>query len=490
MGIGSSEGDYHDSPFEMAVDRHTKGDSKADDTGVVQPPQQVINQDFSSLDTMPSGAPQEPAGAFKSVAPIIPSGAFSPASLGSVEDNVIPLNAQSAEGAQYEPPEMPAKEALKAWTDYGNRPPEELNRRPMSPQSAKELEDHVKDLGEGFFNLHDPAAQDYLKTPHPDVDIMKVPLEGVFPDTKYQENDRLLYVKKRPLVSMDDSSPDSVAKGQMTAEDKQTAHDWIGRGMKMLGIGGGAMDLLEEGVRNTTGKLFFPMERLGEYRKSSEYSGNKPEGNTTEETNALRGLKNTEDNIDKLRKDMGLEPGARVTKGMVNRTIFPQEEGVDAEINAHATGFGGRIQSGQGPGRAPAISRAPEVKLEERIGSGPKGWETTAPTGERSFILRGADGKRVGSTDVTASADGKEVHVDYIEGYGKGGPNAIGPRAMRDIIKQLKTHFPEMETITGWRVSGARTAPGSKGEGPIKLNVKNIEPDEIYKPPPSLTRGQ
>lgn len=37
---------------------------------------------------------------------------------------------------------------------------------------------------------------------------------------------------------------------------------------------------------------------------------------------------------------------------MSEKKAFPQEEGLDAEINAHATGLGARIQSGQGPGKA------------------------------------------------------------------------------------------------------------------------------------------
>jgi len=51
-------------------------------------------------------------------------------------------------------------------------------------------------------------------------------------------------------------------------------------------------------------------------------------------------------------------------------------------------------------------------------------------------------------------------------------PNTMGPSLMRDIKRQLKELYPEYETITGMRVSGAREAAGVTDKSQMKPVVK------------------
>lgn len=56
----------------------------------------------------------------------------------------------------------------------------------------------------------------------------------------------------------------------------------------------------------------------------------------------------------------------------------------------------------------------------------------------------------------------KDIHVGLIEMNSGTSP---GTKDIRNILAQLKQHFPEAETISGLRVSGARTGQYSKGMG-------------------------
>jgi len=62
--------------------------------------------------------------------------------------------------------------------------------------------------------------------------------------------------------------------------------------------------------------------------------------------------------------------------------------------------------------------------------------------------------------------DPKTLHVEMIRAldphnpnmlaYGKDIPNLLGLKEMRTLIPQIKQHFPDVEKIEGYRISGAR----------------------------------
>lgn len=70
------------------------------------------------------------------------------------------------------------------------------------------------------------------------------------------------------------------------------------------------------------------------------------------------------------------------------------------------------------------------------------------------FDLLDGEGKRVGDIQLTYDEAKQDLHVEYVRH--DEGPGAFGPRAVRDLARQLKAEFPEAKTISGIRVSGAR----------------------------------
>ena len=69
------------------------------------------------------------------------------------------------------------------------------------------------------------------------------------------------------------------------------------------------------------------------------------------------------------------------------------------------------------------------------------------------------NGKDVGQLWVSPDSATKQLHVDMINGVSGFYANSFGPSLIRDIKRQLKEMYPEYETITGHRVSGARYSP-------------------------------
>lgn len=79
------------------------------------------------------------------------------------------------------------------------------------------------------------------------------------------------------------------------------------------------------------------------------------------------------------------------------------------------------------------------------------------------FDLLDGEGKRVGDIQLTYDEAKKDLFVEYVRH--DQGPGAFGPRAVRDIARQLKVEFPEAQTVSGVRVSGAReTVAGAKAD--------------------------
>jgi hypothetical protein len=86
------------------------------------------------------------------------------------------------------------------------------------------------------------------------------------------------------------------------------------------------------------------------------------------------------------------------------------------------------------------------------------------------FQLMDQNGTPVGVLNL--SMQGKKLYVEGIEGINGLGPRDFGPSLMRDILRQLKAEFPEAETISGYRVSGARF-----GKAAIDNNVMSRQPE-------------
>src|SRR5713226_8855592 len=75
-------------------------------------------------------------------------------------------------------------------------------------------------------------------------------------------------------------------------------------------------------------------------------------------------------------------------------------------------------------------------------------------------------GKLIGKINLSEVKDGKQLYIEMINAgpqqRGFYQPNFLGPALIRDIKSQLKTMFPNAETISGHRVTGARDAAGGQ----------------------------
>ena len=95
--------------------------------------------------------------------------------------------------------------------------------------------------------------------------------------------------------------------------------------------------------------------------------------------------------------------------------------------------------------------------------------------GFHDFNLMDEKGNAVGSLNISEQKGGKQLYVDMVNGIGGLGPRDFGPALMRDLLRQLKQEFPNAETITGHRVSGAREKAdsyrGPSAHPEIKLDV-------------------
>jgi len=93
--------------------------------------------------------------------------------------------------------------------------------------------------------------------------------------------------------------------------------------------------------------------------------------------------------------------------------------------------------------------------------------ETKGPFGKEQgfhdFDLLDETGKKIGFMNLSEAKDGKQIYVEMIQAGATAkmyDPNFLGPGIIRDLKRQIKAEFPQAETITGHRVSGAREKAG------------------------------
>lgn len=97
--------------------------------------------------------------------------------------------------------------------------------------------------------------------------------------------------------------------------------------------------------------------------------------------------------------------------------------------------------------------------------------------GFHDFNLIDQDGNIAGYLNLSQQKGGKELHVDMISGVNGLGARDFGPSLMRDMLRQIKQEFPEAETLTGHRVSGARDKLGTY-EKPSAMPVIRLDAPE------------
>lgn len=117
-------------------------------------------------------------------------------------------------------------------------------------------------------------------------------------------------------------------------------------------------------------------------------------------------------------------------------------------------------------------------RMAEPAAKGPFGPEQ----GFHDFDIVNENSQNVGSINLSAQKGGKELYVENINGIGQYyHPNNFGPSLMRDLLRQIKQAFPDAETLTGHRVSGARGEAGTYDQ-PLalpKVKLSEFEPNGV-----------
>lgn len=127
---------------------------------------------------------------------------------------------------------------------------------------------------------------------------------------------------------------------------------------------------------------------------------------------------------------------------------------------------GGVVGGGGGMG-GPRAARSSGYKLSE-------GPPKIAESGANRYHIEDHEGP-AGFADFTLANGGKHAVVENVAVEGRA--NAMGPRAIRDLGQQFFERNPEVETIGGLRVSGARVQTG-QGSGEMTLHRSMFFPGE------------
>lgn len=115
-----------------------------------------------------------------------------------------------------------------------------------------------------------------------------------------------------------------------------------------------------------------------------------------------------------------------------------------------------------------------ELKRAESIKSE---WMEKQGLSFHDFDLLDENGIARGHLSLSEQKGGKQLYVEMIQGGGTAkmyDPNFFGPALMRSLLKQIKEEFPNAESITGHRVSGAREKAGTY-EAPSAIPVVKFD---------------
>lgn len=103
--------------------------------------------------------------------------------------------------------------------------------------------------------------------------------------------------------------------------------------------------------------------------------------------------------------------------------------------------------------------------------------------GFHDFDIVDENSAKVGS--INLSKQGSTVYIEMINA-GKNkemyDPNFLGPALMRDLLRQIKAEFPDAETITGHRVSGAREKAGTYDQPHAMMKLPTIRLEALDDP--------
>ena len=139
-----------------------------------------------------------------------------------------------------------------------------------------------------------------------------------------------------------------------------------------------------------------------------------------------------------LQDHISNRPGS-ITKAERTSEVKPQYQEAVAEPIAQVRGAAGLEPMFQIGDRKLTLERQPNSELDLH-----------------DFKLIDQDGKDVGMVNISLHREGKDLYIEMIHGIADHRIWDFGPALIRDIGRQLKAEFPDIERIGGYGVTGAR----------------------------------
>jgi hypothetical protein len=122
--------------------------------------------------------------------------------------------------------------------------------------------------------------------------------------------------------------------------------------------------------------------------------------------------------------------------------------------------FGGAYKGAGKPGVTLQAAREPLIGVDYH----------GRPTESHAFDIMDNERNRVGGISSTWAPNQKQLNIDYIRSAVPGqkpeASRVLGTYSVKSMIRALQEHFPELEQITGTRISGARKKAGVVQGGP------------------------
>jgi len=96
--------------------------------------------------------------------------------------------------------------------------------------------------------------------------------------------------------------------------------------------------------------------------------------------------------------------------------------------------------------------------------------------GSHTFSIKGPDGQPVGTVDTTWNPETGNLHVEDFQS--EQGKNSLGLGAIRQIRELLLSYYPQAQTLSGQRITGAVSADRASGSGPGRAATQTIRAEE------------
>jgi hypothetical protein len=97
--------------------------------------------------------------------------------------------------------------------------------------------------------------------------------------------------------------------------------------------------------------------------------------------------------------------------------------------------------------------------------------------GNHAYSIKDPAGEPVGIVDTTWNPDTGNLHIEDFQS--EGGPNTLGPAAIRQLRSALLERYPGVQSLSGLRISGATYAHTNSGSGPGRYasqSIQDVEP--------------